>query len=505
VSALLLGIDVGTASSKGVLVRPDGSAVAEARVEHGMDLPRPGWAEQDADAVWWADVVALTQRLTAVIPPGDHIAGVACSAIGPTLLPLDAEGRPLRPAILYGVDTRATAQVAALEARHGAAALSAACGHGLSSQAVGPKIAWLVEHEPTVADASRWYVTASTYLGYRLTGELAIDAHTAAHWNPLFDPGGIAWTDRFADGVTTLDRLPRIAWPADVLGSVTDAAAAETGLPPGIPVAVGTLDVQAEALSVGVVAPGDLLLMYGSTTFLILVTDRPAIADPLWSVPGADPGTWALAAGLATGGSALAWFRDRFAADLVAAEAAGGRSAFAVLADEAAAGADRSTPLVLPYLSGERTPINDPAARGVVAGLTLATTRGDLYRGLVDGIALAVRDNVEAMRGLGAPIRRVVAVGGGTADPAMLQAVSDATGLDQALPRVTIGAARGDAFLAGRAAGILSAADLDGWVEIGSTIAPDPRGQAAAERRATRFRALYDETRATVHELAGDA
>ncbi len=504
--ALLVGIDVGTASSKGVLARPDGTTVAEARAEHGMDLPRPGWAEQDADAVWWADVVALARRLTEAVPPGDRIAGVACSAIGPTLLPLDERGRPLRSAILYGVDTRATAQVAALEARHGAAVLSEACGHGLSSQAVGPKIAWLAEHEPAVAAASRWYVTASTYLGYRLTGELAIDAHTAAHWNPLFDPGAIAWTDRFADGITTLDRLPRIGWPADVLGSLTSDAAAETGLPAGIPVAVGTLDVQAEALSVGVVEPGDLMLMYGSTSFLILVTDRPVVADPLWSVPGADPGTWALAAGLATGGSALAWFRDRFAPDLVAAEAAGGPSAFAVLAQEAAAtSGDRGTPLVLPYLSGERTPINDPSARGVVVGLSLATTRGDLYRGLVDGVALAVRDNVEAMRALGAPIQRVVAVGGGTADPAMLQAVADATGLEQALPRVTIGAARGDAFLAGRAAGLLEPADLAGWVEIGSTVSPDPRGRAAAERRAGQFRALYDETRATVHDLAAEA
>lgn len=499
---LLLGIDVGTASTKGVLLRPDGSLVAEARADHGMSVPRPGWAEQDAETVWWADVVAVARRLTAAIPAGDRVAGVAVSAIGPTLVALDDGGRPLRPAILYGVDARASAQIAALEARYGADALEAQAGMALSSQAIGPKIAWLVDHEPDVAAAARWYVTASTYLVHRLSGAMVIDAHTASHWNPLFDPATIAWSERFAAGITPLDRLAPIGWPADVAGVVSPDAATETGIPAGTPVAVGTVDALAEALSVGVRAPGDLMIMYGSTTFLILVTEVRATATPLWLTAGLDRGTWAFAAGLSTGGSALAWFRDRFAPDLVAAEAAGGAPAFAALAAEAAATSGAATPLVLPYLSGERTPINDPLARGVVAGFSLHSTRGDVYRGLLDGIAMAVRANVDAMRDLGAPIRRVVAVGGGTADTGLLQAVSDATGLSQVLPRSTVGAARGDAFLAGLAAGILEPADLAGWVTEAAVIDADPTARDAADRRFAQFERLYGETRDTVHDLA---
>lgn len=501
---LLLGIDVGTASSKGVLLRPDGSFVADARADHAMSVPRPGWAEQDADAVWWADVRAIARELTGAVPTGDRIAGVACSAIGPSLLPLDEAGRPLRTGILYGVDTRATEQIAALAARHGSAALRAFSGHGLSSQAVGPKILWLREHEPEIADRARWFVTASTYLAYRLTGELAIDAHTASHWNPLFDSRTIAWSDRFADGITSLDRLPRIGWPADPVGVVTPAAAAETGLPAGTPVAIGTVDVQAEALSVGVADPGDLMIMYGSTMFFLLVTDHAMTADPLWLVAGAEPGRWALAAGLATGGSAMAWFRDRFAPDLAAAEAAGGRNAFAALAAEAVDSAvadDREDVLFLPYLSGERTPVNDPSARGVVAGLSLHSTRGDAYRGLLEGIAYAARSNIEAMRDLGATLRRVVAVGGGTADPFFLQLVSDACGVEQTMPVSTIGAARGDAFLAGMAAGILRRDELPGWVAVAAIVRPDPGARAGHDRRHAAFRRLYLETRETVHGL----
>jgi xylulokinase len=507
VGELLVGIDVGTQSSKGVLARPDGTLVAQARVEHGMDVPRPGWAEQDADAVWWADVCTIARRLAAAVPAGDRIGAVGVSAIGPTVLPLDAAGRPLRPAILYGVDTRATEQIAALEARHGVATLAAWSGMDLSSQAAGPKIAWLRDHEPEVHAAARWFVTATTYLVHRLTGAMVIDAHTASHFNPLFDRSVIGWSDRFADAVTSIDRLPAIGWPTDVAGVVTPGAAAETGLPAGVPVAVGTVDALAEGVSVGVAKPGDLMIMYGSTTFFILVTNEPVAAGSLWLTASADRGQWAVAAGLATGGSALAWFRDELAPDLVAAERAGGSPAFAALSGEAARAAARiSSPggedvVFLPYFSGERTPINDPRARGVAAGLSLGTDRGALYLGLLQGIAYATRANLEAMGALGAPIRRVVAVGGGTADPLLLQLVSDAASVTQEIPGETIGASRGDALLAGLASGIVSRDGVPGWMSVDRVIRPRPETRPAHDRRYRAFRELYDATRSIIHGL----
>jgi xylulokinase len=502
VSELLVGIDVGTQSSKGVLTRLDGTMIAEARAQHGMDVPRPGWAEQDADSVWWADVCAISRRLAEDVPAGDRIAAVAVSAIGPTVVPVDDNGRPLRPAILYGVDTRATAQFAALEARHGSDALASWSGMGLSSQASGPKIAWLADTEPEVHAAARWFLTATSYVVQRLTGETVIDAHTASHYNPLFDREAIGWSDRYAEGITSLDRLAAVRWPADLAGSVTAEAAAATGLPAGIPVAVGTVDAMAEAVSVGVLEPGDLMLMYGSTSFFILVTGAPLEAGSMWLTTGAEPGRWALAGGLATGGSALAWFRDRFAADLVAAEGAGAESAFAVLSREAAASdrPDGEDILFLPYLAGERTPINDPRARAVVAGASLHSSRGDLYRALLQGIAYAIRANLEAMARL-TPIERVVAVGGGTADPYLLQLVSDATELAQSIPASTIGAARGDAVLAGLAAGLLSRADVDAWTLIERTIEPRTEARAAHDRRYAAFGELYRSTRDLVHSL----
>jgi xylulokinase len=509
VADLLVGIDVGTQSSKGVLLRLDGSLVAEARAAHGMAVPRPGWAEQDADAVWWADVCSIARRLVGAVPPGDRIAGVGVSAIGPTVLPLDERGRPLRPGILYGVDTRATAQIAALEARHGAAELERFSGMELSSQATGPKILWLAEHEPEIHARARWFVSATTYLVHRLTGAMVIDARTASHFNPLFDRSTIGWSDRYADGITSIDALGTIGWPADLAGTVTTEAAEATGLPAGIPVAVGTLDALSEAISVGVTRPGELMIMYGSTTFFILGTEAPLDGGSLWPTPGTEPGTWAISGGLATGGSALRWFRDTLAPDLLAVEKRGGTQAFAALSAEAAAAeaSAQASPghedlLFLPYFSGERTPINDPRARGVTAGLSLGTRRGDLYLALLQGIAYATRANLESMRALGAPIERAVAVGGGTADPLLLQLVSDACSLEQVVPGSTIGASRGDAILAGLASGVLSRGDVEGWMSVDRVIRPRAETAAGHDRRYASFRELYVATRGIVHGLA---
>jgi len=166
-------------------------------------------------------------------------------------------------------------------------------------------------------------------------------------------------------------------------------------------------------------------------------------------------------------------------------------------ASEAAGGEDL---LFLPYLSGERTPINDPLARAVLAGASLHSTRGDLYRALLQGLAYAIRANLEAMGRL-AEIRRVVAVGGGTADPYLLQLVSDVTGMAQALPVSTIGASRGDAMLAGLAAGLLAPDALAAWTSIDRTIEPRLEMRAGHDRRYEAFGELYRTTRQVVHAL----
>ncbi|MFI7640640.1 FGGY family carbohydrate kinase [Nonomuraea sp. NPDC049400] len=162
---MFLGVDIGTSSSKGVLVAPDGTVVATAVREHPTATPRPGWFEHAAEDVWWADFVSIVAELAR---PG--IAAVGLSGIGPVVLPCTEDGTPLRPAILYGVDTRATAEIAAQTSRYGASAILERCGSPLTSQAVGPKLEWLRTHEPEVWGRTRRLFMAHSWLVHRLTG-----------------------------------------------------------------------------------------------------------------------------------------------------------------------------------------------------------------------------------------------------------------------------------------------------------------------------------------------
>lgn len=494
---LLLGIDVGTYSSKGVLVHPDGTILKSHVVQHTMDIPQPGWAEQDADAVWWADVVAICQTLLDGDPySGADVAGVALSAIGPCMLPLDKSGNPLRPGILYGVDTRASAQIEQLNAKHGEDAIFAFSGMALSSQAIGPKILWMQQNEPALWSQVDHITTASSYLIYRLTGEKVMDRHTASHYMPLVDIQNLDWSDQLNTGLLDLDKLPRMAWSDSLAGRVSKTGAEQTGLVAGTPVATGAVDALSEGISVGAIKPGDLMIMYGSTAFFILVLEQPVFDRRMWTVGGAFDGQYNLAAGMATTGSLTRWFRDELARDLP--EDSAYASLFAT-AENIEAGAGGL--LMLPYFSGERTPINDTRARGVIAGLSLAHTRDHIFRAVLESVAYGIRHNIETFQAIGAPVKRVIAVGGGTQSATWLQIVSDVAGLDQIVPEITIGASYGDAFLAGLAAGILQHSDLNDWVQTRTVIKPDRARQAQYEPLYQDYLNLYRDTRDIVHRL----
>ena len=496
---LLLGIDVGTYSSKATLTALDGTVLRTAAVPHDIRIPQPGHVEQDADAVWWHGLCALCRMIFASGPytPGD-VAGVAVSAIGPCLLPLDAAMRPLRAGILYGVDTRATAQIAAMQARLGQQAIFQHSRMDLTSQAIGPKIAWLKEHEPEVWARTAKLTTASSYLVYRLTGEHRIDHHTASHYMPLYNPASGTWDDALGSGLLPdMGWLPALGWCDEVAGHVTPQAALECGLQAGTPVAVGAVDALSEAISVGVVEPGDLMVMYGSTTFFVLVQNQPTPDPRVWTVAGAWPGQYNLAAGMGTTGSLTRWFRDEMARDLPDADAYP-----QLFADAAAVAPGAHGLLVLPYFSGERTPINDPLARGVIAGLDLSHRREHVFRALLEGVGFGVRHNLETFAALGAPVRRMVAVGGGAQTDVWLQIVSDIAGVEQIVPRTTIGASYGNAFLAGCAAGAIGRADIAAWVREGHRIQPNRQHQARYDTLFAQYLALYRGTRDVMHQLA---
>ncbi|MCC3313011.1 FGGY-family carbohydrate kinase [Nocardia africana] len=483
---MFIGIDIGTSGSKGVLTDADGKILARSERPHAVSMPRPGWVEHDAESVWWADFVAIARELVQAAA-GARLEGLGISGIGPCLLPADAQGNPLRPAILYGVDTRATVEIDELTGELGEAAVLERAGSPLTSQAVGPKLRWLARHEPDVSARTRMLLMASSFLVHRLTGRYVLDHQSASQCVPMYDLRKREWAGDWAERCAPGLPLPELAWPTAVVGRVTAEGAAATGLPQGLPVTTGTVDAWAEAASVGVRAPGDAMVMYGTTMFLVQILTQPRPHPGLWGTCGAWPETYSLAAGMATSGAVTDWLRR-----LVGGE-------FGDLIEEAGkVPAGSRGLLMLPYFAGERTPLFDPDARGIVAGLTTSHGRAELYRAALEATGYGVRHNLEAMSDAGGRARRLVAVGGGTKGGLWTQIVSDVTGLPQELPAETVGACLGDALLAAEAAGV----DTSSWNPVTSIIEPDVRRQEIYDQYYRRYRELYESTMDIAHFLA---
>jgi xylulokinase len=485
--AAVVGVDIGTSSSKGVLVDLDGVVIATAVRQHTVDRPHPGWVEMDG-ARWWEEFVSLCAELTAM--ESIDVQAVGVSGMGPCVLLTDDTGEPLRPAILYGVDSRASVQIDALNGLLGDSAIMERCGSALSSQAVGPKLCWVADNEPELYASARRLFMPSSWLAWKLTGAYVLDHESASQCTPLYDSVNTGWYQPWVELIAPQLALPNLVWANEVIGSISSAAATETGLPAGIPVIAGTIDAWTEAVSVGAQNPGDLMLMYGTTMFLIAtLAGGPVTSPSLWGTVGAFEGTRNLAGGMSTSGAITGWLRELFGSDDYPV----------LLAEATKSGAGAHGLLMLPYFAGERTPLMDPDARGIIAGLTLSHTRGDLYRAALEATALGVRHNIETMRDAGVTIDRIVAVGGGAQGSLWTQIVSDVTGLPQVIPSITVGASYGAAFLA---AGALTAVAIEDWNPQAEIREPNELLRCDYDELYALYRSLYLVTADMQHALA---
>lgn len=270
-----LGIDVGTFESKGAIVDDTGYVIATAARPHKMLVPQPGWAEHRPKQDWWGDFCFIAKKMLADsrIDP-KAIKAVGCSAIGPCMLPVDKDGEAMSNAALYGVDNRAVVEIEELTRQIGADRILDRCGNALTTQSVGPKILWLQKNRPEHFEKAAKIVTSTTYLVQKLTGECVVDHYSAANFSPLYEIDVKGWSNALAPDIIDLERLPKVLWTTDIAGQITRKAAKETGLAAGTPVITGTIDAAAEALSVGMTKAGDMMVMYGSTIFMIMLSSK---------------------------------------------------------------------------------------------------------------------------------------------------------------------------------------------------------------------------------------
>lgn len=502
----LLGVDIGTYSSKGVLVAAhSGAVVAEHSIEHALSMPCPGWVEHDPQHTWWGEFVSICRTViaNAGIDP-KHIQGVGVSGIGPCVLPVDEAGQPLRQAILYGIDTRASSEIAQLEKALGRDEIFKHSATHLSSSANGPKIVWIKEHEPEVYARARWFLTSQSFIVLKLTGRAVMDQYTACTYAPLLDVATRQWRPGMEDLIAPTRSLPATSWSCEIAGAVTPQASLETGLAEGTPVIAGTMDSAAEAVSAGVTEFGDMMMMFGSSNSFILKTDQLAPTDQYWALNWLEPNSFAFVGGMSTVGSLTRWFRDQLSPLEVAAQETQGVNAYAGLARLLEASPPGAHGLIaLPYFEGERTPMYDPDAKGVFFGLTLKHTRADLYRSLLESVGFGIRHNIDGMLAAGIGPKHILAVGGGVKNLAWMQTISDIANIEMSIPEQQIGSAYGDAFLAGVGVGLFSGvSEVRNWVRYVHHITPNPESTSRYAPLYGIYRELYEQTSGLMGKLS---
>jgi xylulokinase len=475
----LLGVDVGTHSAKGCAFDRDGRVLAAAEIAYQHDTPAPGWAEMDAER-WWHATRDILRALTSA-PGVQPIDALGVTGQAPTLVAVDADGRPLRPAILW-LDVRSEADAAALAARLGPEA-EALGGNRVHAYYLGPKLAWLRDHEPTVLERAATILQSHSVPVMRLTGARVTDYSSAALCAPLYDARSRAWSRAMCERLSIPYALLPALHPAHaVAGTVTAAAARETGVVAGTPVVVGGADFAASTLAAGVLDPGEACLMLGTSGNLIAPLPEPGFDTRLINTHhvGCER---ALTLGATLSGAVQEWFRG------VAAPGVD----FETLDAEAAgifAGADGVT--LLPYLQGERTPHWDAGARGAFLGLSLAHRRGHLYRAVLEGIAVSFRHCADVMRDSGVTLREVVAVDGGARSGLWRQIIADALGVPLFYLPDAAGAAAGAALLAGLGSGALASVETARrWRGPLLRHTPDPASTATYARMLAARKDLY--------------
>jgi xylulokinase len=490
---LLFGLDIGTTSTIGILIDESGATLAMASRPATLHSDHANWSEEDAEQ-WWSNSGAIVGELLAKSGrTAGEVAGIGVTGMLPAVVLLDADGRLLRRALLQN-DARAIDEIEAMKRAIDAGDFFRRTGGSINQQLVAPKLRWIERHEPTVFARIATVFGSYDYITWRLTGARSIEQNWALESGLVeissgrFDPELVALA-----GIAP-DRLPPIRVSQDVVGQVTAAAAAATGLKQGTPVVAGCADLVASAFLAGAVADGDMVLKFGGSGDILLAVAKPLTDPRLYIDHHLVPGLWFSNGCMAASGSLLNWIVREWAAGETANAAAAGLSVHAWLDRLAAAtpaGADGL--VLLPYVLGEKTPLHDPHARGTLIGLGLHHRLAHVWRAALEGVAFGFRHHVDVFRERGADMRRIVACDGGAASDLWLQICADV--LDRPVQRLRRhpGSCLGAAYVAGIGVGVFK--DWQGggrYVEPGEVFEPDRACVALYDRAYAAFRETYE-------------
>jgi xylulokinase len=453
--AAILGVDLGTTEVKAGLVTLDGRLLGLARSGYRTDTDTAiGRAEQDP-GTWWGATTTAVRRLVA--SGVADIVAISVDGHGPSLVAVDAAGRPTRPAIIWQ-DSRSSGEAEELAAATGLSGWSLA---GL------PAALWVERHEPAVAAATCWYLATWDYLALRMTGR---STTSLLEGQPF--PSG----DVLGRAGIPAAKVPPSALAGEVVGELTAGAAADLGLEAGVPVVAGIVDAWASFHGAGMTAKGDAIDVGGAAGGFGVYWDQPLRVPGSFATIAPLPGLFSVGGAMAATGRAIDWFRTQIVAGVDSVE---------VLLEEAAATPPGADGLIfLPYLAGERSPLWDPSARGAFVGLTLDHRRGHLTRAILEGSAFAIRHVAEPILAAGATVAEMRVCGGPARSETWNQIKADVTGFPVVVPAVLETAVVG--------AAIVGAAGVGAYPDVPAAIHAMTRVAHRLEPR-SELRARYDE------------
>lgn len=482
-STYLLGVDIGTSSCKTAVFDPDGKVIAQGGSEYPVSYPEKGWAEQDP-ADWWNGICRAVREMIGEgsINPAD-IAGIGIDGQSWSAIALDRNGNVLCPTPIW-TDTRSETICRETAERLGEEKFFGLYGNPVSPCYTWPKILWYRKNRPEVFEKTEKILQSNSYIAYRMTGEITQDL-SQGYGLACFDMRKGCWDDDACEALGIPRKLlPEIVNCHQVIGRLTKEAAEQTGLKEGTPVVAGGLDAACGTLGAGVVRPGQTQEQGGQAGGMSICIDQYA-ADPRLILSfHVVPGQWLLQGGTTGGGGALKWLRETMCPGLSFAE-------MSELAEQAPAGSGGVT--FLPYMAGERSPIWNPKACGVFFGLNFGVTRGQMIRACMEGVAYALRHNLETAEAAGAKAGILRAMGGSANSRIWTQIKADVTGCGIEVPASDTATTLGAAILAGVGTGVYQSFEeaAERTVSVKKTYTPNAEMKAVYDSGYEIYRKLY--------------
>ena len=497
----LVGIDIGTSACKVAVFTPEGRVIAQASRDYAVYYPAPGWAEQDPADWWRAACEALREALADIHPA--QVAGVGIDGQSWAAVALDGAGEVLCNTPIW-MDTRAADCCRDALDSISAERLFAVCGNPLQPTYTLPKVLWYRAHRPALFARISKILQCNGYIAYRLTGSMTQDVSQGYGWH-CFDMRRATWDAEVLRALALSPALlPEIVPCHQVIGRVTARAAAQSGLTEGTPVVAGGLDAACGTLGAGVHLPGQTQEQGGQAGGMSICMQEP-VADPrLILSQHVVPGRWLLQGGTVGGGGALRWLSEQlFSPQERAARGGEVFAALSALATDVPPGSDGL--VFLPYMAGERSPIWDARAKGVYYGLDYAKTRGHLARACMEGVAYALRHNLEVAAQAGAQVGAMHAMGGSANSRVWTQIKADATGHALHVPASDTATTLGAALLAGVGTGVYVdfTEAVRRTVRITRTHTPDPSARPAYDAGYAAYRGLYEQLHSMMDDTNG--